>query len=383
MTSLTAEAFDVAIIGGGIVGAAIAFHLAPQARVLLLEAESAAGVHATGRSAALYAPSYGPPAVRALTRASRGFYLAPPAGFADVPLLTPRGALFVGPAEQRALADALRAALVAEGLSATLLDAAAAQARVPMLRPEACASGVFDDSALDIDVDALLHGFLRGARAAGAQWRPKAQVQALERSGTAWEIETTAGPVRAATVVNAAGAWADAVGDLAGAASIGLEPRRRTAFTFDPPQAVDCRVWPAVIALDESWYIKPDAGLLLGSPANADPTHPHDVVPEEFDVALGIHRIESATTLSIRRPRSTWAGLRSFVTDGEPVLGFDPQVPGFFWAAALGGYGIQSAPATGRLCAALLVGRGLPDDLAAAGLNLAQVSPQRLRRPAG
>jgi D-arginine dehydrogenase len=382
MTSPTAEAFDVAIIGGGIVGAAIAFHLAPQARVLLLEAESAAGVHATGRSAALYAPSYGPPAVRALTRASRGFYLAPPAGFADVPLLTPRGALFVGPAEQRTLADGLHAALVAEGLSATLLDAAAAQARVPVLRPEACASGVFDASALDIDVDALLQGFLRGARAAGAQWRPKAQVQALERSGAAWEIETTAGHVRAATVVNAAGAWADAVGDLAGAAPIGLEPRRRTAFTFDPPPGVDCRAWPAVIALDESWYIKPDAGLLLGSPANADPTHPHDVVPEELDVALGIHRIESATTLTIRRPRSTWAGLRSFVADGEPVLGFDPQVPGFLWAAALGGYGIQSTPATGRLCAALLVGRGLPDDLAAAGLNLAQVSPQRLLRPA-
>jgi D-arginine dehydrogenase len=168
---------------------------------------------------------------------------------------------------------------------------------------------------VDIDVDALLQGFVRGARAAGAHWQPNARVHALARTRGLWQFETTAGLLRAATIVNAAGARADEVAALAGALAIGITPRRRTAFTFDPPAGLDCRCWLAVIALDESWYIKPDAGLLLGSPANADDTHPHDVVPEELDVALGIHRIEAATTLRIRRPRATWAGLRSFVAD--------------------------------------------------------------------
>jgi D-arginine dehydrogenase len=369
--------YDIAIIGGGIVGASIAWHLAPHARVLLLEAETAAGYHTTGRSAALYAPSYGPPAVRALTRASHGFYTTPPAGFASAPLLSPRGTLFVGPRAQRADADALVAALAADGLPHALIEGDALRARVPVLRPQVCEIGVVDAGALDIDVDALLQGFLRGARAAGAQWLPSARVHALMRADSGWQIDTTAGGVQAQVVVNAAGAWADAVAALAGVPPIGIEPRRRSAFTFDPPAGVDCRHWPAVIALDESWYFKPDAGLLLGSPANADPTHPHDVVPEELDVAIGIDRIQAATTLSIRRPRATWAGLRCFVADGEPVLGFDAAAPGFFWAAALGGYGIQSAPAVGALCAALLLQRPVPAETAAAGVPLAALAPQR------
>jgi D-arginine dehydrogenase len=373
---------DIAIIGGGIVGAAIAWHLAPHARVLLLEAESAAGYHTTGRSAALYAPSYGPPAVRALTRASHAFYTAPPAGFASVPLLTPRGTLFVGPRSQQAEADALVAALAADGLPHALIEGQGLRARVPVLRPEVCEIGVVDDGALDIDVDALLQGLLRGARAAGVQWLPSARVQALTRTSGGWQIDATAGRLQADIVVNAAGAWADAVAALAGVLPIGIEPRRRSAFTFDPPAGVDCQHWPAVIALDESWYFKPDAGLLLGSPANADATHPHDVVPEELDVAIGIDRIQAATTLTIRRPRATWAGLRCFVADGEPVLGFDAAVPGFFWAAALGGYGIQSAPAVGALCAALLLQRRLPAQSEAAGVPLAALAPARatLRR---
>jgi D-arginine dehydrogenase len=201
----------------------------------------------------------------------------------------------------------------------------------------------------------LGYGRALTVRAAGVHWQLNARVLALARTRGLWQFETTAGLLRAASIVNAAGARADEVAALAGATAIGITPRRRTAFTFDPPAGLDCRLWPAVIALDESWYIKPDAGLLLGSPANADDTHPHDVVPEELDVALGIHRNEAATTLRIRRPRATWAGLRSFVADGEPVLGFDPHAEGFFWAAALGGYGIQSATAVGALAAALLL----------------------------
>ncbi len=375
---INAAPFDFAIVGAGIVGATIAYQLAPHARVLILEAETAPGYHTTGRAAALYEPSYGPTAVRALTRASRNFFDAPPAGFASNPLLTPRGCLFVGPAELEAEARELLTTLAAEGGAVRRVEPAEALAMVPVLRPEASAVAVFDANAFDIDVDGLLQGFLRGAREAGAELETRARVARLEREDSGWQISTEDGRRFAArVVVDAAGAWADPVAELAGAAPLDIEPRRRSAFLFRPPEGMDVRAWPAVIAVDESWYFKPDAGQLLGTPANADPVPPHDVVPEELDVATGIYRIESATTLEIRRPTHTWAGLRSFAPDGEPMLGYDPVVPGFFWAAGLGGYGVQSSPAVGMLCAALLRRTPLPEALVAAGVDPAALSPGR------
>jgi D-arginine dehydrogenase len=375
------EVHDVAIIGGGIVGASIAWHLAGSARVAWLEAESAPGTHTTGRSAALYAAGYGPPAVRALTRASRAFYAAPPAGFTVVPLWSPRGALFAARAEQVTGLVELARTLRAEGIRALELGTADALARVPVLRPESVAAALLDPSAFDLDVDALLQAFVRGARARGVRWQPSSRVNHLERpaaAGGPWQVGMADGGVlQARVVVNAAGAWLDEVAALAGTAPVGLVPRRRTAFRFEAPAGLDVRGWPAVIAADESWYFKPDAGLLLGSPANADPTVPHDVLPEDLDVAIGVDRLEAATTLRIGRPRTPWAGLRCFVEDGEPVCGFAPDAPGFFWAGAVGGYGIQSAPAFGRLCAALVLGQPVPQDLASEGLDLAALQPDR------
>ncbi len=367
--TVTAEPFDLAIVGAGIAGASVAYFASAHARVLLLERESQPGHHSTGRSAAMFMESYGPPQVRALTRASRPFLEQPPPGFATTPLLRPRGALYVATADQLDAARTLHAALARDGCPARWLDRDAALALVPVLRPETTAAAVLDPLAADLDVDALHQGFLRGARARGAQLVCNAEVTALERDVDAWRVAAGDRTWTARNVVNAAGAWVDAVAALAGVPPIGIEPRRRSAFVFTPPDGVDAHGWPCVAAVDEGWYVKPDAGLLLGSPANADPVAPHDVVPEELDVALGIHRIEQATTMTIRRPRRTWAGLRSFVADGELVGGFDPLAPGFFWVAALGGYGIQTSAAMGAACAALLTGRPLPDAVAREGLD--------------
>ena len=370
--------FDTIVIGAGMVGASAAFHAAAQQRVLLLEGEAAAGYHTTGRSAALFTESYGPPAVRCLTRASRAFFLRPPAGFAHTPLLTRRGVLLPGSEAQREQVRSFFDTLRAEGAQAQWLEGQAVRALVPVLRPEAAAVAVYDPDAFDIDVDAVLQGYLRGARAHGAQLLFNAAVAGIARQGERWTVTTHDGrKFHARHIVNAAGAWVDQVAALAGVPPIGIEPRRRSAFVFAAPQGLRCDSWPAVVAIDESWYFKPDAGLLLGSPANADPDRPHDVAPEEMDIALGIHHIEQATTLTIRRPHRTWAGLRCFVADGEPVCGFDPGAPGFFWAAALGGYGIQSSPAFGRLCAALLQRQAVPADIAAQGLLLPAVTARR------
>lgn len=333
---------------------------------------------ATGRSAALFTEAYGPRQVRALTRASRAFFDQPPPGFSPTALLHPRGTLFVAGASQRDELLALHQRLASEGLRAGLLDTAQALSLVPVLRERAADCALHDPDAFDIEVDALLQGFLRSLRHHGGSTVTDARVTGLHHDGHCWHARTADGRTwTATTVVNAAGAWADEVARLAGARPVGIEPRRRSAFLFAPPDGLQTTRWPAVVSIDESWYFKPDAGLLLGSPANADPVAPHDVVAEELDVAIGIHRIEEATTLEIRRPRHTWAGLRSFVADGEPVCGFAEEVPGFFWAAALGGYGIQTSPAFGRLCASLALGQGVPVDLLDQGLDMAALSPSR------
>ena len=208
-----------------------------------------------------------------------------------------------------------------------------------------------------------------------------AEVDSLRRIDGVWHVHAGGHVHVAPIVVNAAGAWADAIGALAGARPIGLQPRRRSAFIFAPPPGLSCASWPMTAGIAEDWYIKPDAGQLLGSPANADPVPPHDVQPEELDIATAIDRIERMTTLTIRRPTRVWAGLRSFVADGDLVGGADPELPGFFWSAAQGGYGIQTSPAMGWSVAALVRGEAIPAHVAAFGLTPAMLSPSRLARP--
>ena len=376
--------WDVVVVGAGMAGAAAGWQLAQAGqRVLVLERESQPGYHTTGRSAALFEEHYGPAQVQALTRASRAFYDAPPAGFADAPILSPRGVLYIATAAQRALLDVAYAEALRPAPAARRLDAAALRALVPVLQ-DGIVDGFLDEGARDIDVHGLHQGFLRGLRQAGGALWCSAEVTALARVAGLWTVTLADGrSVQAPVVVNAAGAWADVLGGLAGAAPIGLTPRRRSAFTFGVPEGVDATHWPAVISADESFYIKPDAGQLLGSPANADATTPHDVQPEELDVAPGIWRIEEATTLQIRRPSHTWAGLRSFVEDGELVVGWDASptpLPGFFWLAAQGGYGIQSAAGYSLLARNLILGEAVDATLRAQGVDAAVLSPARVQR---
>lgn len=371
---------EVLIVGAGIAGASLAAFLSATHRVVMLEAEAQPGHHSTGRSAAMFMESYGTSNVRALTRASRSFYTAPPAGFAATPLITPRGALYVASPQQLDLLAATAIELGPHTPGLRRLDAAQTIARVPVLRADQVAGGLLDPHAADIDVHALHQGFLRQARANGMQLVCEARVSAIERRGDRWRVHAGASSWQSRVVVNAAGAWADAVAALAGIAPIGLQPKRRAAFLFAPPAGLATAHWPCVCGVDESWYVKPDAGALLGSPANADPVEPHDVRPEELDIATGIDRIEAMTTLQIRRPTHTWAGLRSFVPDGDLVAGFDPDAPGFFWLAAQGGYGIQTAPAMGELCAAAIRGEAMPASSAAAGVEWARLDVARLRQ---
>ena len=370
---------DVAVIGGGIAGASAAAHIAQERSVVLLEREDQPGYHASGRSAALFSESYGNATVRALTVGSRAFLETPPAGFAEHPLLAPRGVLHVGTAghEQRlaALGDEIR--VLVPGIRA--MTAAEARGLVPVLRPEWVVGGVFEPDARDIDTNALLQGFLRLLKAAGGQVLTRAEATGFARDGGRWVVDTRVGRVRAGIVVDAAGAWCDEVAAMAGVAPIGLVPKRRTAFLFEPPAGVDARGWPAVVGIEEDFYFKPDAGLIIGSPADETPSPPTDAQPEELDVAVAVDRIETVADLPVRRIVRRWAGLRTFAPDKTPVVGFDPSVDGFFWLAGQGGYGFQTAPAMGRTAASLVAGRDVADDLRRLGVTAAALAPDRFR----
>ncbi len=381
------QSADFIVVGAGIAGASVAWQLVqgagpgtPGASVLLLERESQPGYHTTGRSAALYMATYGTANIQALTRASRAFYDAPPPEFGDTPILSPRGVVYVaGPHQLDLLKQAFEEAH-AVSPNVEWVDHAALMAMLPCLKSDAVAAGMSEPEAADIDVNALHQGYLRGLRQRGGQVLTHAEVTAVQRQGDAWQVTLADGrTLQAGAIVNAAGAWADVLAGMAGVPPVGLEPRRRTAFTFPVPEGMDATHWPAVIGIDENFYFKPDAGQLLGSPANADPTHPHDVVPEELDVATGIYHIEEMTTFQIRRPSHTWAGLRSFVPDGDMVIGWDNHVPGFFWLAGQGGYGIQSAAGASLLARQLLRGEPLTDELVREGVVLEGLSPARLR----
>ncbi|MBA4260780.1 MAG: FAD-dependent oxidoreductase [Comamonadaceae bacterium] len=368
---------DFLILGAGIAGASVAHFLAPHGGCVMLERESQPGYHSTGRSAAQFIASYGPAQVRALSKASEPFFKNPPAGFAQAPLLTPRGLLTVAGPDQMQHLDRAWATLAQTSPRGQRLSAAEALAMVPALRPEKVTAAIHEPDSFDMDVHAIHQGFLRGFRHAGGRLVCDAEVVAIGRRGGRWHVHTAAGAEYAAPVlINAAGAWCDAVAQLAGVPPIGLCPKRRTAFTFLPPVGTSTAHWPLLLAADESFYLKPDAGALLASPINADPTHPQDVQPEELDIALGLHAIETWTTLT-PRPTHSWAGLRSFVADGDLVGGFDAAAPGFFWCAAQGGYGIQTSAAMGEACAALARRLPLPGHISACGLTADMLSPAR------
>jgi D-arginine dehydrogenase len=376
---MTSVDVDCVVIGAGIAGTSVGYFLAPHARIVVLEREPQPGYHSTGRSAAMVIDSYGSAQVRALTVASRSFFDTPPAQFSVTPLLQPRAVMMVaGPAQSHLLREHFD---IVRRMTprAKQLSVEEALELVPVLRREALAGAVIDPTAADIDVNALHQGFLRGIRAHAGSVSTQAHVTAIAYLGGKWRVRTDAQEYRARVLVNAAGAWCDQVAALAGIRAIGVVPKRRSAFLFKPSVGHPIHDWPLCGAVDESWYMKPDAGMLLGSPANADPTEPHDVQPEELDVAIGIQNIEAATTLQITRPTRTWAGLRSFVSDGDLVGGYDVEAPGFFWLTGQGGYGIQTSPAMGEACATLVLHRPLPQRFAVQGITPEQLSPERLR----
>ncbi|MGE7469352.1 NAD(P)/FAD-dependent oxidoreductase [Bosea sp. NPDC003192] len=368
---------DVIIIGGGIAGASAAYFLSRHGSVALIEREEQAGYHSSGRSAAQFTVGITAPTMRRMAQASRAFLETPPAGFCTYPITTPRSCLTVAAVGQEDRLARLEERILSVGARAERLDGPSALALFPALRPEKIHAGVNEPDAMDIDVDVLLQGYLRGAKANGATVVLKAGVDVILRGAAGWTVAWPGGEVQAPLLVNAAGAWADEVAGMAGIAPLGIVPKRRTAFTFAHRPDVDARAWPHVSNVDYRWYVKPEPGCLMGSLADATPTAPGDAYADDLDVAQAIDNIEQDTSFRIGRPLSQWAGLRSFVADAEPVAGMRPQEPGFFWLVGQGGCGILTSPAVGEATAALLAGRDLPAAMTELGVTAGDLSPAR------
>ena len=365
--------FDIIVIGAGIAGASIAAHLAETRRVLILEMEDRPGFHTTGRSAATFEPNYGPPPMLAFTRASNEFFLNPPQGFTDGPLLVPRASLFFEAEGQVAFTEKL----LASGSGLEELSEAEALKHFSILRPGYAKRTFLDPHTGDLDVDLLHRGYLKLFKSRGGQLLTSAAAETIERNGNTWRIITPQGIFESKILVNAAGAWGDVVAQKAGVKPISLVPKRRSIGVIPVDGIAGVADFPMVTDVGETWYAKPQSGKMMVSSADATPVEPHDAYADDMAIAEGIERLMNATTIEVNQLDHSWGGLRTFAPDGSPVIGFDPSMEGFFWLVGQGGYGIQSAPALSRTAAAMVLGGKLPQDVMNEGLVLADILPDR------
>ena len=369
--------YDFIVIGAGMAGASAAFELAEDGKVLVIEAESQPGYHSTGRSAALFTRNYGTELVRNINALSEPFFRTPPESFTDCPLLSPRGALTISAPGEEAKLDAV---LSLSTIQNPIIEMAVedAIAMVSFLRPDRTSRAIYEVGVTDIQVASLLQSYLKGAKNRGANIITNAPIIALSHTNRVWNVSTGKNTYQAKTVINAAGAWADEIGALAGASHIGLVAKRRTAIIVDAPLDCDTDKLPCVDFANSEAYIKPEAGKLMVSPGDATPTPPQDVQPDEMDLAVLADWVERETLIPIRRISHSWAGLRSFVADENPVMGYEPIVPNFVWHAGQGGFGIMMAPALARALAAICLENQLPADFTASGISTTDLGVSRL-----
>jgi D-arginine dehydrogenase len=367
--------FDIIVIGAGIAGASVAARLASETTVCVLEMEDRAGYHTTGRSAAAYEPNYGPREMLAFARASKDFLEQPPTGFADQAILTCRNSLFVEAQSQEAHTENL----LSSSIGLEEISVSQAQSLMPVLR-DAYAQRIFlDTSSADIDVDVLHRGFLKMLKQHHGELVTNAPATAIERKHGTWHVTTPNGVYTAKTIVNCAGAWGDLIAKMAGARPVGLVPKRRSIAIVPTPQGIDSRGWPFISDTGETWYCKPQSGKLMVSSADTTPVEPHDAYADDMAIAEGIDRMMQATTIEVDRVDHSWGGLRTFMEDGIPAVGYDPHTEDFFWLVGQGGYGIMTSPALSAAAAELVLHRPFPAAMRDRGIEHSMIAPERCR----
>jgi len=342
---------DIIVIGGGIAGISLASLLAEHTDVIVLEAESHPGYHSTSRSAAMFVQNYGNHVLRQLNKKSSICYQQLKQDTGMDFLLARRGELAIAAEHEVEDFDVF----IETSTGIEIIDAKQAKQLCPALREEKIAGAAIDRSAADIDVDRLMQFYLRKLKSHNGEIQFDSRVESLSPQDTGWKVIAAEQHFSAKTIVNAAGAWADELAILAGITPLGLTPMRRSAALINPIEYNNVDAWPLIFSVSESWYAKPQSGLLIVSPAEEDPVTAHDVWPEDFVLAQGIDRFQQYMDIEVKRIEHSWAGLRTFTKDRQPLVGFVEE--NFFWLAGQGGYGIQTAPVLAQLSADLILNR--------------------------
>jgi len=373
---------DFLVIGGGVAGLSAAALLARHGKTIVFEAEAALGYHSSGRSVSFSHFGIGGAAVKGLTAYSRRFFEEQEDGFCATSIAGVVPSLyFATQAELPALATLQRD--MARFTSAIEeVGEAEMAALCPVLKvgSDSAVRGLLDKSGLKLDADALLHSFARTLRQSDGELVTGCRIAGIESVENGWTATDEKGERWSAPIlVNAAGAWADQVAELAGVAPLGLEPKRRTIIVVAPPAGTDPAGWPFILSAANDFYMLTEAGRLLVSPVDEVASSPCDAAPEDYDIALAADRLQHYTSIAAPRIAHRWAGLRSFVADRVPTAGFAADAPGFFWLAGQGGYGLQTAPAMAEIAEALITGSVWPAGLSALGVEPGQITPDRLR----
>ncbi len=371
------QQFDIAIIGGGIAGFSLAHFLGDARKVVVLEQEDAFGYHTTGRSAGEFSYSHHTRLVGGLAKLSFQFLNDPAPAFTETRLLNPRGAIYIAAEEKREKLATVFDTERRNSSDIVMLTVEEVMQRAPILNPDFFSSAFYDPNCWDIEVETLFQSYIRSAKKSGVVAHTKAGLLSAIRKQGQWHIETATGTFAASTIVNASGAWADKTATLVGANAIGITPLRRTIITVELPPEITVSTLPEVAEIEEDFYMKPDAGKLMISPADEHLSEPCDARPEELDIAWAMHWLSEATSINARHVSHSWAGLRSFAPDRAPVVGWDAKIDGLFWLAGQGGFGIQTSPALGQLAASLLLADKQPDNFLAQGFDLKWVTPKR------
>lgn len=353
--------YDVIIIGAGIAGTSLAYELAHGAlsvngqssrinpnRLLVLEQEFAPGYHATGRSAAFWAQTYGGPFIEPLTSASGDFLRNPPIDFHDSSFVNNRGAINIARGDQRHLVDEMILNFASNAVDLFAVDHDFIAAYVEGLNKN-WNRAVWEPQCSDIDVAALHGAYIRNAKKLGVEILCLAPLQSAKYDGQSWQVQTAKGIFSSKIIVNAAGAWADDVAKKSQIYPQNITPYRRTMVELQlgitAPNSL-----PLIVAIDGSFYFKamPNGNIWL-SPHDETACPASDVVPEEIDIATAIDRFQNVVNWKIEKIVNKWAGLRSFSPDRLPVIGFGAD--NYFWFVGQGGFGIQTSPATAKIAA--------------------------------
>ncbi|MEI7631383.1 MAG: FAD-binding oxidoreductase [Actinomycetes bacterium] len=371
------QRYDVLVVGGGISGVSVAYELAADRSVGLIDMESVLAFHTSGRSLATFLESYGGPVIRALTTGSRAALENPP-DIMEPPLLSPLGLLWLGPQGQSNLIHGLHDAVRDLVPDVQIVSGSEAEEINPALAKGYTEIGMFEPGATSIDVNALHQGYVKGVRRLGGEVRVSTKLVSAERKGSIWRVKDSAGnEYEAETIVNAAGSWVDEVAEICGAKPVGIRPLRRTVFLVSAPADLSLQGIPLTGNIENTWYFMPQGEFFACSPADETLMEPCDAKPDPLEIARALEAINEATILKARSIKSPWAGLRNFVPDGVPVVGYDEVAEGFFWYAGQGGYGMQIAPALSKTAVALIDGLPIPEDLVARGLKAEDISASR------